>query len=107
MGITFTDAAAWAGHGTRVQLTSDVGDNLTDADWRMAWVDFGPDVIDSETPVSAFGRVEVTLGSLSRLTSDAGNESEIGQMNSLVKIIATALSYEFAISRLDRAEPGG
>ncbi|MDP6453334.1 MAG: HEAT repeat domain-containing protein [SAR202 cluster bacterium] len=106
LGITFTDALAWAGHYVRIQFASDVEERLTDAGWRIDWAGFGPDSIDSEIPVSAFGRIETKLGTTSRSGSDRESASQRGPLENLVAVVAAALGHDFAISRLNSDDPG-
>jgi hypothetical protein len=102
LGITFVDAQQWAGHIVRVQFDSHVDSELRSAGWRVDWVGLGPDVVDSETPVSAFGRVEMLLGRASLSESAGTGISEHHLLESLVAVIARALSHEDALSRLER-----
>ena len=106
LGLTFEDASAWAGHSVRVQLASDVEDELSAAGWRMEWAGFGPDVIDSETPVSAFGRFEMALGRASRPRHGGESDSQHNSLESFVKVIARALDHQDAISRLESVKQG-
>ena len=106
LGITFEDAPAWAGHSVRVQFASDVEDDLGSAGWRVEWEGLGPDVVDSETPVSAFGRVEMLLGTTSRPEPDRGGDPQRNSLESLVTVIARALNHEDAISRLESVDQG-
>jgi hypothetical protein len=106
LGITFTDASGWAGHYVRIQLESDVESRLADIGWRVEWVGFGPDSIDSEIPVSAFGRIETKLGTASRSGSDRESASQRGPLEDLVAVVAAALGHDFAISRLNSDDQG-
>ena len=103
LGVTFKDASLWTGGDVRIQLASNVDDELDDTGWRIEWADFGPDMIDSEIPVSAFGRVEVLLGRASR--SQPGKDGpRRDSLESLVTVISSALTHRDAISRLESIE---
>lgn len=104
LGITFEDAPEWAGHPIRVQLDSDVEDGLADAGWGVEWAGLGPDAIDSETPVSAFGRFEMLLGRVSHRASVGEGDSQRKSLESLVTVIARSLNHDEAISRLENVD---
>jgi hypothetical protein len=102
LGITFVDAQQWAGHFVRVQFDSHVDGELRSAGWRVDWVGLGPDVVDSETPVSVFGRVEMLLGKASLSESPVVGSFEHHLLESLVAVIARSLSHEDALSSLNQ-----